>query len=124
MIADFLKHLEPDAHGEPASGGSSLVIFLGGTLGNLRPEPEARTFLEEVAANMTTDDFFLLGTDLIKDVERLNDAYNDSQGVTAEFNRNILRVLNREFEGTSSPHSLLTRPFTTKNGGASRCGWW
>jgi L-histidine Nalpha-methyltransferase len=78
-------------------GGRRLVVFLGGTIGNLLPEARAR-FLRDVAELLGSDDFFLLGTDLVKDVDRLEAAYDDAQGVTAEFNKNVLRVMNRELD--------------------------
>ncbi len=71
-----------------------LVIFLGGTIGNLKPE-EARDFLAIRRREMAPGDHFLLGVDLIKPIARLEAAYNDTAGVTAEFNRNILRVANQ-----------------------------
>jgi len=76
-------------------GGRRLVVFLGGTIGNLLPDARAG-FLRDVAAMLGPDDFFLLGTDLVKDVTRLEAAYDDADGVTAEFNKNVLRVMNRE----------------------------
>jgi L-histidine N-alpha-methyltransferase len=75
--------------------GRRVVAFLGGTIGNLLPDARAR-FFDDIAKGLDADDHFLLGTDLVKDVHRLEAAYNDSQGVTAEFNKNILRVMNRE----------------------------
>jgi L-histidine N-alpha-methyltransferase len=77
--------------------GRRLIVFLGGTIGNLLPEARSR-FLRDVAAMLGPDDFFLLGTDLVKDVGRLVAAYDDAQGVTAEFNKNVLRVMNRELD--------------------------
>lgn len=74
--------------------GRRLVIFLGGTIGNLKPE-EAREFLAIRRREMAPGDHFLLGVDLIKPIARLEAAYNDTAGVTAEFNRNILRVANQ-----------------------------
>jgi L-histidine N-alpha-methyltransferase len=75
--------------------GRRLVVFLGGTIGNLLPE--ARTaFLHDLAGTLGPDDFFLLGTDLVKDPARLVAAYDDARGVTAEFNKNVLHVINRE----------------------------
>jgi L-histidine N-alpha-methyltransferase len=89
-IADF-HHLGGLFEGE----GPLLVAFLGGTIGNL--EPDARTrFLIGLDAELDHADAFLLGTDLVKDRQRLLAAYDDASGVTAEFNRNVLRVLNRE----------------------------
>ena len=90
VVGDFERHLPLI----PADG-RRLIAFLGGTIGNLRPAARA-SFLAEVAMNMKPGDSLLLGTDLVKDVGRLVAAYDDSAGVTAEFNRNVLRVLNRE----------------------------
>jgi L-histidine N-alpha-methyltransferase len=86
------------------------VAFLGGTIGNFRP-PEARDFLARVAARMQPGDHFLLGTDLVKPVARLEAAYNDSAGVTAAFNKNILRVLNRMVDGDFDAESFRHRAF-------------
>jgi L-histidine N-alpha-methyltransferase len=77
------------------SGGRRLIAFLGSTIGNLDPVGRAQ-FFSNLASQMLPGDALLLGTDLVKDVERLLAAYNDSQGVTAEFNRNVLLFLNRE----------------------------
>src|SRR5205085_2164910 len=81
------------------SEGRSLVIFLGGTIGNFR-RPEAVEFLRRVSGRMAPGDLFLLGVDLVKEPARLNAAYDDAAGVTAEFNLNVLRVINRELGGT------------------------
>ena len=78
----------------PPAEGRRLIVFLGSTIGNLTPV-EAVTFLRNVAGLLAPHDRFLLGTDLVKDVEVLERAYNDSAGVTAAFNRNILSVINR-----------------------------
>jgi L-histidine N-alpha-methyltransferase len=90
VVGDFEHHL-----GQLPRGGRRLVAFLGGTIGNFKPAQRAG-FFHGVAAGMEPGDGLLLGTDLIKGRERLFAAYNDSAGVTAEFNRNVLRVLNRE----------------------------
>jgi len=89
-IADF-HHLEGLFEGE----GPTLAAFLGGTIGNLEPEERAR-FLVGLDAQLDHFDSFLLGTDLVKDRGRLLAAYDDASGVTAAFNRNVLRVLHRE----------------------------
>jgi L-histidine Nalpha-methyltransferase len=91
LVCDFEHELDR----VPAAEGSRLVAFLGGTIGNLYPTARAE-FLGRVAAMLAPGDHFLLGTDLIKDTTRLETAYDDSAGVTAEFNKNVLRVLNRE----------------------------
>jgi L-histidine N-alpha-methyltransferase len=91
IVGDFHHHLDAI----PDVGIPRLMAFLGSTIGNLDPY-ERRVFLQEVAAVLGPDDRFLLATDLVKPVDRLIAAYDDSAGVTAEFNRNLLRVLNRE----------------------------
>ena len=95
IVGDFERHLEhvPD----PTPGEPRIVAFLGGTIGNFTPGSRRR-FLRELAARLDEDSFLLLGTDLVKDPRVLEAAYDDSQGVTAEFNLNMLRVLNRELD--------------------------
>jgi L-histidine N-alpha-methyltransferase len=83
----------PAAESDAPARERRLVIFLGGTIGNLRPA-EAHRFLALRHHEMAAGDHFLLGVDLVKPVARLEAAYNDAAGVTAEFNRNILRVAN------------------------------
>jgi L-histidine Nalpha-methyltransferase len=90
VVGDFEQHLS-----ELPRVGRRLIAFLGGTIGNLAPA-ERKQFLADLADNMAPGDRFLLGTDLVKDVDRLVAAYDDSQGVTAEFNLNVLEVVNRE----------------------------
>ncbi|QGK69863.1 L-histidine N(alpha)-methyltransferase [Allosaccharopolyspora coralli] len=74
-----------------------LVAFLGGTIGNLLPNERAE-FLTSVRGALTTGECLLVGTDLVKSQDRLVRAYDDAAGVTAEFNRNVLAVLNRELD--------------------------
>ena len=81
------------------------LAFLGGTIGNLYP-PERARFLERVRGLMTEGDRLLIGTDLVKDRAVLEAAYNDSAGVTAEFNRNVLRVLNESLEADFAPEAF------------------
>jgi L-histidine N-alpha-methyltransferase len=82
-------------HAQPAGEGPRLVAFLGGTIGNLLPG-ERTAFLTSLRGELRAGDALLLGTDLIKDPGVLVAAYDDAAGVTAEFNKNILRVLNAE----------------------------
>jgi L-histidine N-alpha-methyltransferase len=96
-VGDFERHL-----GELPDGGTRLVAFLGGTIGNLAPAARA-AFLSELAASMAPGDALLLGTDLVKDPQRLEAAYDDGAGVTADFNRNVLRVINRELDADFVP---------------------
>ncbi len=91
LVCDFEHHLERI----PDTGERRLIAFLGGTIGNLYPY-QRRSFMCRIAALMFPGDHFLLGTDLIKDPARLEAAYDDADGVTAEFNKNVLEVLNRE----------------------------
>ena len=90
VCGDFEEHL-----GKIPDGGRRLVVFLGSTIGNLTPGPRA-DFLASVADMLAPGDSLLLGTDLVKDAGRLIRAYDDSAGVTARFNRNVLTVVNRE----------------------------
>jgi L-histidine N-alpha-methyltransferase len=90
VVGDFERHLDALPR-----GGRRLIAFLGSTVGNLVPEERAR-FLARLASGMAPGDSLLLGTDLVKDPARLVAAYDDPGGVTADFNRNLLRVLNRE----------------------------
>jgi L-histidine Nalpha-methyltransferase len=90
VVGDYERHL-----GELPTGGRRMVAFLGGTIGNLRPD-ERHAFLSDLASTMRPGDSLLLGTDLVKDAARLVVAYDDPQGVTAQFNLNVLSVMNRE----------------------------
>ena len=92
VCGDFEEHLA-----EIPSGGRRLFVFLGSTIGNLTPGPRGR-FLSDLSAQMRPGDSLLLGTDLVKDIDRLVHAYDDSAGVTAAFNRNVLAVINRELD--------------------------
>jgi L-histidine N-alpha-methyltransferase len=83
-------------------GASRLVLFFAGTIGNLHPA-EVSPFLRRLAAQLAPRDTLLVGLDLVKDEARLHAAYNDSAGVTAEFNRNILRTINERLEGDFDP---------------------
>jgi L-histidine Nalpha-methyltransferase len=92
VCGDFEEHLS-----EIPDGGRRLFVFLGSTIGNLTAGPRAE-FLAALAAVMRPGDSLLLGTDLVKDAGRLVAAYDDAAGVTAQFNRNVLAVINRELD--------------------------
>jgi L-histidine Nalpha-methyltransferase len=96
-IVPFTGDFERDLGAIPDAAGLRMIAFLGSTVGNLEPPARARLY-RQVAAALRPGDTFLLGTDLVKDAGRLWRAYNDSAGVTAEFNRNVLRVINRELD--------------------------
>jgi len=108
VVGDFLAHL-----GAIPEGGRRLVAFLGGTIGNFEPE-RGRTFLSGVSDQLAAGDHVLLGTDLIKDVATVEAAYNDSRGVTAAFNLNILTVVNRladaDFDRSAFRHRAFWNP--------------
>ncbi|PYC80833.1 L-histidine N(alpha)-methyltransferase [Streptomyces tateyamensis] len=101
VVSDFTAEL-----GLPRSApGPRLVVFLGGTLGNFTPAERAR-FLTALRAELAPEDAVLLGTDLVKDPAVLVAAYDDAAGVTAEFNKNLLNVLDRELEATFDPEAF------------------
>ncbi|MGC9669571.1 L-histidine N(alpha)-methyltransferase [Planosporangium sp. 12N6] len=108
VVGDFTRHL-----GVLPGGGTRLVAFLGGTIGNLLPA-ERHDFLAALRAVLEPGEWLLLGTDLVKDERILVPAYADAAGVTAEFNRNVLHVINRElgagFDVEAFDHVALWDP--------------
>jgi L-histidine N-alpha-methyltransferase len=100
VVCDYELHLERLPREE---GG--LIAFLGGTIGNFYPATR-RSFLARIASLMYPGDRFLLGTDLVKEPGRLEAAYNDAAGITAEFNLNVLHVLNRELGADFDPDAF------------------
>jgi len=100
VVGDFERHLD-----RIPIGGRRIVAFLGGTIGNLHPAKRA-DFLAQVASSLGPDDALLLGTDLVKDVARLEAAYDDAAGVTAEFNRNVLAVVDRALDANFVPEAF------------------
>lgn len=95
VVADFTEALEP----LPGTPGQRLIAFLGGTIGNFELD-ERDAFLTRVRTALAPGDHFLLGADLVKAPSRLLAAYDDSAGVTAEFNRNLIEVLRAELDGS------------------------
>ncbi len=100
IVADFVTGLAA-----AGPGGSRMVAFLGSTIGNLHPT-EVPAFFRRVRAILAPGDAFLLGVDLVKDPARLEAAYDDAAGVTAEFNRNILRVVNARLGADFDPSAF------------------
>ncbi len=96
IIADFTRHLEV------LPPGRKLITFLGSTIGNFSGEARI-AFLRNIAAILNPADRFLLGLDMVKPVAIIEAAYNDSRGVTAEFNKNILLNLNKAWNGDFDP---------------------
>ena len=100
MLADFEHQL-----GVLPVGDRRLTAFLGGTIGNLEPGPRA-AFLADLRGSTAVGDWLLLGTDLVKDPAVLVPAYDDSAGVTALFNKNVLDVINRELAADFKPDAF------------------
>jgi len=112
VVGDFHEHLAA-----LPTAGTCVLAFLGSTIGNLDPHQRA-AFLGDVHDNLDADDFLLLGVDLVKPVDRLLAAYDDSEGVTAAFNLNCLSVLNRElgtdFDTTAFRHRAVWDATTSR----------
>ncbi len=105
VVGDFTLHL-----GHLTRYSPKLIAFLGGTIGNLYVE-ERGAFLGALADSMDTGDELLLGTDLVKDADRLITAYDDPGGVTEAFVKNSLRVLNRELDADFDVDAFSYVPF-------------
>ncbi|HFD81487.1 MAG TPA: L-histidine N(alpha)-methyltransferase [Gammaproteobacteria bacterium] len=101
LVGDYLGGLRA----MPRPQGNCLYVFLGGTIGNFS-ERQARAFLAELRALMRPGDRLLLGADRLKDAGVLHAAYNDAAGLTAAFNLNLLRVLNRELDADFRPEAF------------------
>jgi L-histidine Nalpha-methyltransferase len=102
VIGDLQRHLH---RVPPAGEAARIVALLGGTIGNFPPGTR-RALLREIGGLMRDRDRLLLGTDLVKDPAVIEAAYDDSEGVTAEFNRNVLHVINRELEADFTPDAF------------------
>lgn len=101
VVGDFERHLSLLPH----DGGHRLVAFLGGTIGNFAPAERAK-FLNELGGALEPGEHLLLGTDLVKDRDRLVAAYDDAAGVTAAFNRNVLHVINQSLDADFVPEQF------------------
>jgi L-histidine N-alpha-methyltransferase len=101
VVGDFQRHLNRI----PRADAPRLVALLGGTIGNFPPGTR-RNLLKEIASVMGPEDSLLLGTDLVKDPAVIEAAYDDRQGITAEFNRNVLHVINRELGADFAPEAF------------------
>ncbi|HZM41475.1 MAG TPA: L-histidine N(alpha)-methyltransferase [Acidimicrobiales bacterium] len=104
VVGDFHEHLDEI----PDVDSPRLVAFLGSTIGNFTPD-QRHGFLDEIGGMLGPSDRFLLATDLVKPVDRLEAAYDDAAGVTAEFNLNLLSVLNRELAADFDPDRFRHR---------------
>ena len=102
VVGDFERHLDRIP---PSGDDPRLVALLGGTIGNFPPGTRRR-MLRKIGALLGPEDRLLLGTDLVKDPAEIEAAYDDPQGVTAEFNRNVLHVINRELGADFDPDAF------------------
>jgi L-histidine Nalpha-methyltransferase len=102
VVGDFERHLD---RVPPAEETPRIVALLGGTIGNFLPGTRRR-LLREIGTLLRPQDRLLLGTDLVKDPAVIEAAYDDAAGVTAEFNRNVLHVINRELDADFSPDAF------------------
>jgi L-histidine N-alpha-methyltransferase len=112
VVGDFVGDL-----GLIPDGDRRLFAFLGGTIGNLVPD-ERTEFLGELRELMDGDDRLLVGMDLVKDPAVIEAAYDDAEGITAEFNRNALRVVNHRLDGDFLPDRFEHVAFFD-----SECSW-
>jgi L-histidine N-alpha-methyltransferase len=102
VIGDFERHLE---RVPPPGRAPRIVALLGGTIGNFPPGTR-RTLLRSIGSLLRPQDRLLLGTDLVKDPAVIEAAYDDGDGITAEFNRNLLHVINRELGADFAPDAF------------------
>ena len=93
---------------------SRLIIFLGSSIGNFEMD-EARNFLKDIRANISNDDFLLIGFDLLKDTSLIESAYNDNKGITSNFNLNLLNRINRELGANFNLENFSHKAFFNKN---------
>jgi L-histidine Nalpha-methyltransferase len=104
IVANYVTH-PPQL---PSFDGTTLVLYIGSSIGNFTPA-EARTILRNIGSQLQPGDALLLGVDMVKDESTLLAAYDDRQGVTAEFNRNMLHRLNRELAANFIPRHFRHR---------------
>jgi len=112
VVGDFEHHL---VH-VPPSRGRRFLLFLGSTIGNFDPVPR-RALLAEMRGLLGADGRLLLGVDLVKDRQTLEAAYDDAAGVTAAFNRNVLRHVNTVVDGNFDPEAFRHRAFYNAEAG-------
>jgi L-histidine N-alpha-methyltransferase len=113
IVRNYITHplqLEP-------FDGTTLALYIGTSIGNFSPE-EARMILRNLGSQLQTGDALLLGTDMVKDEPTLLAAYDDSDGITAAFNLNVLHRLNKElgatFDAACFRHRVLWNPIESR----------
>jgi len=116
VVADISDHLGLPRATARMLPSPVLYAFLGSTIGNFHDDAAAR-LLGDVRSGMTGEDRLLLGADLVKDVAIIEAAYNDSEGVTAQFNRNMLRVLNHELGANFDVDGFAHQAFFDRKAG-------
>jgi len=114
LCADYTTHFELPEPPRPAQ--KTVVFYPGSTIGNFQPT-DARSFLERIANVVGTGGGLLIGVDLKKDPDVLRAAYNDAEGVTAAFNKNLLRRMNRELGATFDPDQFDHRAIWNEDEG-------
>ncbi|GAF04481.1 L-histidine N(alpha)-methyltransferase [Saccharicrinis fermentans] len=105
VVADFIHQLP-----QLSFPGRSLFLFFGSTIGNLLPS-EMKAFMEDISSIMQPGDYLLMGMDLVKDISVLEKAYNDSKEITAKFNKNVLRVINKLTGSDLCSHQFKHKAF-------------
>lgn len=108
VVADYTRPFELPV--EPGSHRRRMIFFPGSTVGNFKPE-EARAFLGSLGRLLNPGDAMVIGVDLVKERRILERAYNDSEGVTASFNKNMLHRINRELEADFDPGEFAHTAF-------------
>jgi L-histidine N-alpha-methyltransferase len=122
FVGDFDRSLESLlARSQGAENPGRLIIFLGGTIGNFKPE-RREEFLRRLRGGLGERDHVLIGVDLVKDARILEAAYDDKAGITAKFNKNLLKVLNRKLGGKFDPELFTHRAHY--DAGAARIEMW
>ena len=105
VVADFTSQLD-----SLPNERAKMYCFLGGTIGNMS-ESEAVEFMSGVSRNIKPNDTLLIGFDMVKSRETLEAAYNDSQGITSRFNKNVLNVVNKELNADFDPACFNHKAF-------------
>ena len=107
ILSDYERGLSLVSNVE---NGAKLILFLGSSIGNFEPA-ELEAFLSMTQKTLDEADFILIGFDLVKDSDVLNSAYNDAQGITEDFNSNILNRINRELDGNFDVNKFAHKAF-------------
>jgi L-histidine N-alpha-methyltransferase len=110
FVANFIKHI----NGLPGTDSNRLLLFFGSTIGNLTRD-QSLSFVKKIKNLMAPGDLFLIGFDRVKDKDVLEKAYNDTQGITAAFNLNILNVINKHIQSNFNANDFKHHAFYNEN---------